>query len=53
MPDGGSEAGNWIQLRLIGQRSNRYGIGARVVVGESSVREGHGVVAQRAAMWVR
>ncbi|MCH7823572.1 MAG: CRTAC1 family protein [Acidobacteria bacterium] len=37
--DGGSEAGNWIQLRLLGQRSNRYGIGARVFVGESVIRE--------------
>ena len=36
---GGNRSGNWIQLRLIGQRSNRYGIGARVLVGESIVRE--------------
>ena len=37
--DGGNAAGNWIQLRLIGQSSNRYGIGARILVGESIVRE--------------
>ena len=37
--DGGSEAGNWIQIRLVGQHANRFGVGARVFVGESILRE--------------
>ncbi len=37
--EGGSTAGNWIQLRLVGREANRYGIGARVTVEGSVLRE--------------
>ncbi len=36
--DGGNEAGNWVQLRLVGRRANRSGAGARVVVSEGTER---------------
>ncbi len=36
--DGGHEAGNWIQLRLVGRQANRTGAGARVVISESTQR---------------
>lgn len=34
--DGGSESGNWIQLRLVGLNGNRQAIGARVVLAPTS-----------------
>ena len=37
--DGGNDAGNWIQLRLVGRRANRNAVGARVTIDESMVRE--------------
>jgi len=40
--DGGNEAGNWIQLRLVGRHANRNALGARVMIGESMVREVRG-----------
>ncbi len=36
--DGGSLAGNWVQLRLVGRSANRTGAGARVVVSEGTER---------------
>lgn len=36
--EGGSQAGNWVQLRLVGRRANRTGAGARVVVSDGVER---------------
>lgn len=46
--DGGSESGNWIQLRLVGRNGNRQAVGARVVLvpASSTARAGAGDTAR-------